>query len=52
MNILLYVLSIILGLEFTVLFWVAISRTPKKKITKPNYCASADDKLSYGLKLF
>lgn len=38
----LYILALLAGLEFTVLFWYAISRTPKKKVTKPNYCAHVD----------
>ena len=46
-----YILILMLAIDCTALFWVLISRTPKKTV-KPNYCADADDKLSYGLKLF
>jgi len=38
----LYILYLIAGLEFTVLFWYLISRKPKTKISKPNYSAHVD----------
>lgn len=47
----LYILTLIAALELTVLVWYLISYTPKKKVNKPNYSATVDDKLSYGVKL-
>lgn len=42
----LYIIILLLAIDATALVWYLIAYTPKKKKSKPNYCAKADDKLS------
>lgn len=43
----LFILSV--GIFLTVPFWLLITWAPKKKVSKPNYCAVVDDKLALWL---